>query len=252
MFQLVEGEFFTDSDPEDLVVITESTAKLLNLKQLLGEKISVYTVKGVVKDIHNSLPTLPPKPILFITKGSFPYNPNNLIFSYEGTNWEVIKERTEKFHEANYSGSNYTLKSAEETYYAYFRSEEALLKLLGFASLVCVIISVFGFVSIISLTCEERRREIAIRKVNGVMQSDIHAIFYKEYFLLLLISACITFSAVDFVMKRWIENYTLQTNIPAWIYLSIIALLSVIIVVCIGWKVVKTAKENPAIVIKSE
>ena len=84
------------------------------------------------------------------------------------------------------------------------------------------------------------------------MQRDILAIFFKEYFLLLLISACIIFPAVYYVMKRWIENYTLQTNIPVWIYLSIIAMLSVIIIVCIGWKVVKAANENPAIVIKSE
>ena len=255
--KLLEGEFLTDSDPDNYIVITETVARMLGLENAVGEKIgSILHIKGVVRDIHNSLPTLPPKPIFFqLQKGTFSNRrqPNIAIFSYEDGSWEVVKKNIQYWHKKSYSDQEgYTLTSSEETYNEYFTSEQALLKLLAFVSLVCIIVSVFGFISLVSLTCEERRKEMAIRKVNGASLSDILDIFFKEYFLLLLLGALIAFPSGYFIMKRWIEQYTIQMTISPSIYIIILLLLALLIVLCVGWKVVKTAKENPAKVLKSE
>jgi ABC-type antimicrobial peptide transport system permease subunit len=111
---------------------------------------------------------------------------------------------------------------------------------------------VFGFVSLVSLTCEERRKSIAIRKVNGATAGDILDMFAKEYFLLLIIGAGIAFPAGYLIMQRWLEQYVKQTSIPAWIYLSIMCVLALVIVLCVGWQVYKASVENPAEVVKSE
>jgi len=105
---------------------------------------------------------------------------------------------------------------------------------------------VFGFVSLVSLTCEERRKSIAIRKINGASTGDILAIFAKEYFLLLMIGAIIAFSTGFFIMQRWLEKYVKQTSIPVWVYLSILFVMAMAIVLCVGWQVYKTSNENPA------
>ena len=117
---------------------------------------------------------------------------------------------------------------------------------------ICVLIYVFGFVSLVSLTCEERRKEIAIRKINGATAGDILAMFAKEYFLLLIIGAVIAFTTGFFIMQRWLEQYVKQTSIPAWIYLSIVFVLALVIVLCVGWQVYRASIENPAEVVKSE
>jgi ABC-type antimicrobial peptide transport system permease subunit len=109
---------------------------------------------------------------------------------------------------------------------------------------------VFGFVSIISLTCEERRKEIAIRKINGAMIKDILDIFFKEHVTLLVIGALIAFPAGYLVMRRWLEGYVIQTAISTWIYLSILLVLIVAVAVCVGGKIYRTSCENPAEVIK--
>jgi len=49
-----------------------------------------------------------------------------------------------------------------------------------------------------------------------------------------------------------LEHYVTQTSIPAWIYLSIICALALVIVICVGWQVYKSSVENPAEVVKSE
>jgi ABC-type antimicrobial peptide transport system permease subunit len=113
-------------------------------------------------------------------------------------------------------------------------------------SLVCVIVCVFGFVSMVSLTCEERRKEIAIRKINGATIKDILDIFFKEYLTLLVIGALIAFPAGYLVMKRWLEDYVVQTEISAWIYASILLALIMTVVICVGGKVYRTSRANPA------
>ena len=85
------------------------------------------------------------------------------------------------------------ISNAEEIYDNYLKSEKALIKILSFVSAICVLICVFGFVSLVSLTCEERRKSIAIRKINGASVSDILAMFAREYSLLLIIGAAVAF-----------------------------------------------------------
>jgi ABC-type antimicrobial peptide transport system permease subunit len=145
---------------------------------------------------------------------------------------------------------NHYLSNLEENYDLLLKSENTLLKLLTILSLVCIIICVFGFVSLVSLTCEERRKEIAIRKINGATIKDILDIFFKEYVVLLIVGAVIAFPAGYLIMRRWLEDYVVQTPISAWVYAVILLALIISIILCVGWKVYKTSVENPAEVVK--
>jgi ABC-type antimicrobial peptide transport system permease subunit len=102
----------------------------------------------------------------------------------------------------------------------------------------------------VSLTCEERRKEIAIRKINGATIKDILDIFFKEYLTLLVLGAVIAFPVGYMIMKRWLESYVVQTTINAWIYISILLALIMAIVLCVGGKVYQTSRENPVDAIK--
>jgi drug/metabolite transporter (DMT)-like permease len=62
---------------------------------------------------------------------------------------------------------------------------------------------------------------------------------------LLAIGALIAFPVGYIIMKRWLENYVIQTEISAWIYASILLALALIIIMCVGGRVYKTSRENP-------
>ena len=115
----------------------------------------------------------------------------------------------------------YGCLAREEEYGKYLRSEDALMKLLSFVSLVCVLISVFGIFSLVTLSCEQRQKEIAIRKVNGAQIRHILQMFFREYLLLLVIAAVIAFPMGYVVMRQWLETYVRQTVINGWVYVGI-------------------------------
>jgi ABC-type lipoprotein release transport system permease subunit len=156
----------------------------------------------------------------------------------------------EKYPEIN--SSSIRIYNSEEEYDKFLKSENILLKMLASISVICVIICIFGFVSMVSLTCEERRKEIAIRKINGATVKDILDIFFREYLTLLVFGALIAFPVGYYIMKRWLEQYAVQTEISAWIYVSILLALTLSIIVCVGGKVYKTCRENPVEMLKSE
>jgi hypothetical protein len=46
-------------------------------------------------------------------------------------------------------------------------------------------------------------------------------------------------------MKRWLQQYVIQIEISAWVYVSILLALITVIVMCVGGRVYKTSRENP-------
>ena len=104
----------------------------------------------------------------------------------------------------------------------------------------------------ITLSCERRRKEVAIRKVNGARVGDILGLFAREYLLLLAAAAVIAFPVGYVLMKRWLESYVEQTPLSWWLYAVIFLGMALLVALCIGWRVWRAANENPAEVVKRE
>jgi ABC-type lipoprotein release transport system permease subunit len=175
------------------------------------------------------------------------------MFKYHEGSWDACREKIKQLVEKEHADvSRYLeLYNTEEEFNKYLKSENALIRLLSFVSAICVLICIFGFVSLVSLTCEERRKSIAVHKISGATAGDILAIFAKEYSLLLILGAAIAFPTGFFIMQRWLEQYVKQTNIPVWLYLSILFVMASMIVLCVGWRVYKSSIDNPAEAIKN-
>ena len=68
--------------------------------------------------------------------------------------------------------------------------------------------------------------------------------------LLLVIAALVAFPIGYACMKPWLEQYVLQTEISWWLFASIFLGIALLVTLCIGWRVWKTANARPADEIK--
>lgn len=242
---LTQGDFPKEFGEKE-IFINESLAKAVGWKEAIGKKINEHTVVGVLKDIQLS-PTTPVRPTYYVSTEEYP----SYTFGYQGSLKEArmaISEYILKEHTVFIPDFTSPEKILEEA----LTSENALMQLLATASTICILTAFFGIFSLVSLFCEQRRKEIAIRKVNGATIPDILNFFIKEYAVLLILSALTAFPISYVLMKRWLEIYTKQIEISFWIYISIMAAIILIVFISVGWKVWKAAGENPAEVIKSE
>ena len=152
----------------------------------------------------------------------------------------------------NETGLEYELKFTEDTFYETLTDDRHLTTLIETLGILCLIISLAGIYSIVSLSCQEKKREIAVRKVHGAKVKDILSIFARDYGVLFAVSAALGFMVGYPVVKEWMQQFRLQATISWWIYAGIFAAMALVICLTVGHRVLKTARENPADVIKSE
>ena len=259
--ELLVGEWITEKSSITDIAITETTARRFgwNPQEAIGKRVYAgenysMVVTGIVKDCAYYSPSVrPPETAFYNTeKQKHAWHRASLLFKFQEGTWDECRKMIEEMYEKECPEKSLSLKSEEEEYNKYLHSENMLTTLLEASSLVCVLISVFGIYSLVTLTCEQRRKEIAIRKVNGATVGDILKIFSKEYVLLLLSSALVAFPVSYVVMKKWIETYNRQTDIDLGIFVGIWMGVAFIIALSIGHRVWKASNENPAVVIKSE
>ena len=140
----------------------------------------------------------------------------------------------------------------EEVYAEYTRSENYLLTLLSIMTVVAILIAVFGIYSMVTLACNQRRKEIAIRKVNGAKVREIFMLFFWQYFMVTVVSCIVAFPIGVYIMQRWLEQYTRRVSMEWWLFVGIFFLVVLIVLASIFSRVNRAAKENPADVVKSE
>ena len=239
------------SDDERQCLLTESAARELGGPDLVGQSFVGYTIVGIVPDLYTKAPTVPVKPTeLKIIRQEDTYSKDKVLIRYDERYTEELKRFVVSWFLERKTYA--TLNIATEVYDSYLASERMLMRLLGVMAGVCVLIALFGVYAHVVLACEHRRKEIAVRKVNGATAGLIVRSFLKEYFLLLLAASAFVFPLGTIVMQRWLEQYVLRVGLSWWIYAGIFLLLWIFIMGCIGRSVWRAARENPAEVIKSE
>lgn len=258
---LLAGEWLDDLSTNEDIIINESLARRMGWspQEAIGKHIIqsyiTYTIVGVVKDCHYGAPTLPIPHTGFLVgeQMGLMQRSAGILFKYKEGTWNECRKALEHLYQTECSPENILrLNSEEEVYNNYLRSEEMLTRLLSFASLVCILTAMFGIYSLVTLTCEQRRKEIAIRKVNGATVWSILFLFFREYLIMLCIAALFAFPITYVIIKQWILNYVRQVSISPLPFILILIGLALTVIAGISWRVWKAANENPAEVIKNE
>ena len=207
---LLAGEWLDDLSTYEDIIINESLARRMGWspQEAIGKHIIqsyiTYTIVGVVKDCHYGAPTLPIPHTGFLVgeQMGLMQRSAGILFKYKEGTWNECRKALEHLYQTECSPENILrLNSEEEVYNNYLRSEEMLTRLLSFASLVCILTAMFGIYSLVTLTCEQRRKEIAIRKVNGATVWSILFLFFREYLIMLCIAALFAFPITYVIIK---------------------------------------------------
>lgn len=253
--QLLAGSIPDEKENSGKFVLNESAVKALGwtLEEAVGKTIitSGNQVTGVIKDLRLS-PLEPVLPTFYTKPYQWERSIKNVVFTYEGDFEKIRKRLINDFKEKYPQMLFFDVSTPAQQIESNLVSERALLKLLVVASMVSVLISLFGIFSLVNLSCERRRKEMALRKIHGAQIKDIAGLFAKEYSIVLALSALVAFPIGYAIMKKWMEVYVMQTDIPAWIYIGILLVVCLLITACVGYRVWKAANENPADVVKSE
>lgn len=227
------------TENERCIVINETAAKCFGISDLsetvfITESNSFMRknrVVGIVQDISHS-PFSEVRPIIyFISELDDLYAYPILVYRYTDGN----KKNAEEFLRAiadfddNFPG----FYDMENEYREYFRSEILLTKIIFSGTLISLLICGFGIYSILMLSCERRRKEIAIRKVNGAGRLEIIRLFISSYLIMSIVSLIFALPLGYILSEHWLSTYKVRIDQGFYIYLmTAFIVVGLIIVVC--------------------
>ena len=252
--QAIEGRLWKEGE-SDAIVISKKAKALLEDEDVLGKVFSnyerSYTIVGVVEDIVSREPYEEGKATFY-----FPVKDDRHCFIYVRVNPEKKKECLDYINQTIraylYEVSEFSSPSLSESISEITKIEGILFKIIILFSIVSLTISLSGVYAVVTLTTKRRRKEVAIRKINGATLPGIIRLFLRTYLFILLIAAIPAFTIIYFAINKWLEMYAYRISV-SWIVFTLIFIgLAALLTFTIIYQLIKVARTNPAEVIKSE
>ena len=258
--QLKAGSWPTDATPYSYMV-NATCLQTLGYTDLLERPIyikgqaSQARVCGVIKDYLYAPMQYPILPLFFTT-----YE-NPMVKDFERPYLVYVryaKEVLEHLHEITSHIQNDNVNQSKmftelsDLVDLFNWPEKVIFTIFSILSLVCILISTFGIYSLVSLTTEQRRKEIAIRKVNGAQLRNLYVVLFRKYIWVIGISILITIPLSYYLIYIYTQDFVVKAPISIFIYSIAILIVSGISLGTLFWQVNKAARINPAKIMKSE
>ncbi|GAA4311234.1 ABC transporter permease [Mucilaginibacter gynuensis] len=254
--KLIAGREFSEAYPADTagknVIINETAAKIMNLKNPIGAQITVdgpVTVVGVYKDF---------------VWGS-PYQKISPMISYCNIKGGVIAMRLngKRSITANIEGIEAQLKEINPSYPAdihfvdsnfekKFQNEKMLGMLANLFGGLAIVISCMGLFGLATYAAEQRTKEIGVRKVLGASVTSLAGLLSKDFLKLVTIGIVIAVPVSLWAMGKWLQNYEYRVDLSWWV-LAMAGLITIVIALAtVSFQAIKAALANPVKSLRSE
>jgi putative ABC transport system permease protein len=250
---LSANEFSIDTA---VVVINEKAAEIMGLKDPVGEVITdgnglKFSIIGVVKDFHFKSLHSPIEPLVITpippsTKGGTCYirlKPEHFISAIESIK-KILKS----------NNPDYILdfKFLNDDYNNMYMIERIAAIMLGYITILAIIISCLGLIGLSTFMTLRRTKEIGIRKVNGAKSIEIFYMMSKTYTVLIAISFLIASPIVWYGMNMWLRNYAYRTNIGWWVFALAGLIVMAVTFLTISFQSYRAASKNPVEALRYE
>jgi len=253
--KMIIGRFWNENDAPDVAVVDKTLAALFPDNNPVGMSIMGKTIIGVVENIQwlkeNQHPNNMKRPVFYT-----PVNKEaNMLNVYvkaitgkrEETEQHIMQIKKEFYPEFSQGYTDF------QTEISYILTEEDMFsRLFGIFSAICLILCLLTIYSAITMNIEKRRKEVAIRKINGAEIKDIIFLFSKSYLMLWSVVCVLMFPVIYFAGNLWLKTFTQRISLNVFffsgIYFSILAMIFLMII----FRIMEVARCNPADVLKTE
>ena len=206
-------------------------------------------VIGVVKDFHFYSLHQPVSPIVMMLDGRL--HAHLLLKIQAGKEKEALSFVEKTW--ATYS-KKYPMEASflDETFDKQYRSEEKMMQIFSYFSILSIFISCLGLFALVSFSLEQRVKEIGIRKVLGAGMSQILILIGKDFIKLVLLASIVAFPVAGFGLNTWLQEFAHRISLEWWMFGATLVLVLLISILTLLSKIIPAARANPVNSIHTE
>ncbi|MEL7118664.1 MAG: FtsX-like permease family protein [Bacteroidota bacterium] len=225
-------------------------SSIVNEKVIIGSnpnKAPNYIV-GVVKDYNRSSLKSAVEPTIFFPRKRPTCSVVKLTSNDANNTIVAIQDTWNQFYPQTPFIYSFLDKRFEKLYVEDLRFGSIFLNFALLAILVATI-GLFGLSSYLAL---QRTKEVGVRKVLGASVNQIVLLFFKDFFVLIIVSVFISLPITYLGMNGWLNSYAYRIDFP-WLLL-LVAILGMLLVafVTVSIKTWRLASLNPSKTIRYE
>ncbi len=240
-------------DTIEYVIVNESFVKFFELSEPVGSHVSsgptMFKIIGVVEDfniksLHHKLEpallTYGPNWFRYvavkITGGDIPET-----LSYVDKTWAEI-----------YPNYPFDYTFLNDNIGKLYADEQKLGSIFKFFTGIAILIAGLGMVSLAAFISSQRTQEIGIRKVLGSSIVGILTLFLKDFLKLIIIAVSMGVPLAYLLMTEWLGTFAYHISLGLKFFIFPVILITMIVLLTVGYHVIKASMLNPVKTLKYE
>jgi putative ABC transport system permease protein len=133
-----------------------------------------------------------------------------------------------------------------------YHSEQKLAEILGYFTMLAILISCMGIYALIAFTIRKKVREIGIRKVLGSSVPGIVKLLSHTFFKWIMLANLIAWPIGFLAMGKWLDNFAYRINLTLPVFVLATVLSLMVAAIPIVSQSVRAAFANPIDTIRYE
>lgn len=259
---IVEGRDFTEADEqsEDGVFIFNEAAKKefgLTLDDKLEGHKGEAEIAGFCRDFNFRSLRDGVSPLCLYVFGKHPWHRLKTLLVRTDKNADIpaIKEYVVSVVEKtdpSMSPEDIDVQMLDQQIQNQYRQESMLSTQIGLFSLLAVIISLMGVFGLVMFETEHRRKEIAVRRVNGATVGSILRMFNMEFFRIVLVCFVLAVPVCCLVIGRYLQGFAFKVPMYPWVFVMALAATLLVTAAVVTLRSYKAATDNPSLTLRKE
>ncbi|MCB2200818.1 ABC transporter permease [bacterium] len=258
--EIVEGRNFSPefgTDDSLAVIINQAMARSLGWEEPLGKRVNVggpdtenfLNVVGVVEDYHFATVRHQIEPLMFY----YDPTPGGLMsVRIQAGSLQPTMRKIEQAWNEVFPSRPFEFSFMDDEFNEQYRSDKTFAQVVSTFSILAVLIACLGLFGLASYTTEQRRKEIAVRKVLGSGEGQIVMMLASDFLKWVLLANVIAWPIAWFAMREWLNDfiYRVDLNVVPFLGATLAALL--IALLTVSAQSMRAARTNPAEALRQE
>ena len=198
---------------------------------------------GVTGDIHYLSLHQPIGVLAMIYKPDTPMN--TLFFKLAPGDQPAVVRQIEGIFDRLAPESLFEFHFLDDTLQQSYEYDHRVTSLVSFLGGLAIFLALVGIYGMVVFQTEYRRKEIAVRKVNGATVSEILFLLNKGMLYQGLAGFIIACPLAYYIMEMWLRNFSYHTDIRIWIFVSAGMIVLSVLLLTVAYQSMKAANANP-------
>ncbi|MFI5188659.1 MAG: FtsX-like permease family protein, partial [Chitinophagales bacterium] len=236
----VAGRIFSKDFPSDTnfrMIVNEEAIKELGFsspQKAIGDKVHLdfrgqsfsWTIIGVVRDFHFQDLHVHIEPYAFQLNNQPSYN-YIIVHAKAADVSSLLRSINASWHKLN-PNEPFEYSFLDEDFQKNYEAENRLSAIVGYFTVIAILISCLGLFGLATFSAEQRTKEIGVRKVLGASVTGIIALLSKDFLKLVAVSVAIASPIAWWVMNKWLLDFAYRKNI-SWSVFAVTTLVALLI-----------------------